>query len=441
MAVFQAAAHTAEGMQAGTVTAFLELHASPADRRPGGGRHDAGQFVADGLFPNAIQGTRRDRAVPGHAVGNTGQQLRGRPPVTHPLTSKIPIPCVHAQGDAFTIGQTLGRAAAHDIRQRVFATEEFQALQRRWRGTAYLQCLEDAARTAYPHFVREIEGIAAGAGEDFEALFIWNCRGDLRLPDDISPQADLAAASGCTTVMIPAAEGTDGPAVIAHNEDGSSNFMGHCFWFNVTPNDGPAFESFMYPGMLPGHTYGVNQAGLVQTINNVRVHDLKPGIPRHIVSRAVLACTTLDAALDILKRDHRASGFHHNLGQAGSRRVVSVEAPASGCHVREITTPTAHANHLMAEPFRELAQSITESSRGRQARAEEMIAKDALTDGDGPETILFERATPIYRANDEGDDNSQTLSTGVFNLHRDRVEYHIHATPEDRNSLSGTILI
>ena len=241
--------------------------------------------------------------------------------------------------------------------------------------------------------------------------------------------------------MIPAAEETDGPAVIAHNEDGSPNFMGHCFWINVMPDDGPAFESFMYPGMLPGHTFGVNQAGLVQTINNVRVHDLKPGVPRHIVTRAVLALTTLDAALDTLKRDDRASGFHHNLGQTGSRRVVSVEAPASGCHVHEVTTPTAHANHLIAEPFRELAQSITESSRGRQARAEEIIANGALTDGEGPEAILFERATPIYRANDGGDDYSQTLSTGVFNLYRDRVEYQIHAAPEDRNSLSGTILI
>jgi len=338
---------------------------------------------------------------------------------------------VEATGDPFAIGVALGRAAAADIRERSFATEEFRALKAKWLGTDYLGHLEAAARANYPQYLREIEGIAEGAGEAFETLFLWNCRGDLRLPENVSAETLLAAASGCTSVMVPASG--DGPAVIAHNEDGAPQLAGHCFWVSVKPDDGPAFESFMYPGMLPGHTFGLNGAGLVQAINNVRAHDLKPGIPRHIVCRAVLGAETLDGALAILQRHDRASGFHHNLGAAGSRRLVSVEAPASGCVMKEIEQPFAHANHLIAEPFADTPQEITGSSRDRQARAGVMVGE-----GTSPDAILFERETPVYRANDDGDDYSQTLATAVFELGETGVAWRIHASADERNTLEGT---
>lgn len=98
--------------------------------------------------------------------------------------------------------------------------------------------------------------------------------------------------------------------------------------------------------MLPGHTFGLNEAGIVQTINNVSPHDLQPVVPRQIICRAILEPRGLDEAVAILKRKYRASGFHHNLGEAKTRRLVSVEAPASGSAVREAASPLAHAKHL-----------------------------------------------------------------------------------------------
>jgi hypothetical protein len=350
---------------------------------------------------------------------------------------------VEAAGDHFTIGHALGEAAAADIRERSFATAEFRALAARWGGSSYLAQLEAAARAAYPEFVCEIEGMAAGAGLDFQSLFLWNCRGDLRLAEDAAPAVRAQAAEGCTTVMIPrrSEEGGEAPAIIAHNEDGAPELLGHCFWVSVTPDEGPGFESFMYPGMLPGHTLGLNDAGIVQTINNVRVHDLQPGIPRHIVCRAVLAAGSLDDALAILQRADRASGFHHNLGEAATGRLVSVEAPASGCDVKEVSKPAAHANHLIAATFKSLAQEVTGSSRDRQRRAKELVAAHPPADAGDAEAILFERETPIYRANDKGDDYSQTLTTGIFELYRDRVAWRLHMGPDGRDALKGSVSV
>lgn len=350
--------------------------------------------------------------------------------------SRNPITRVRAAGDPFAIGHALGKASAAALTARVFATEEYRALDAQWRGTDYLAELEAASRAAYPAYVREIEGIAAGAGQSFETIFLWNCRGDLRLPEGVSRATEEAAASGCTTIMIPA-DG-DRPAVIAHNEDGAAELLGVCLWVKVEPEGARAWSSFMYPGMLPGHTFGLNDAGVVQTINNIRAHDLKPGIPRQIVCRAILGSGGLDEAISILQRPDRASGFHHNLGEAGSQRLASVEAPASGCNVRWVGAPMAHANHLLEDAFTGLDQSITISSRARQGAADRMIAGGVLAGGRA-EDILFDTLTPIHCDKDRRDDYAQTLATGVFEMHGDRVDWTIHAEPDERNALSGTV--
>ncbi|MET2833062.1 C45 family peptidase [Mesorhizobium shangrilense] len=349
--------------------------------------------------------------------------------------SRNPISRVRAKGDAFSIGFALGQASASSFRERVLPTERYRALEARWLGSNYLKTLESAARAAYPRFVREIEGIAAGAGQDFQTVFLWNCRPDLRFPEDVSP-ATQAAAAGCTSLLIPA-EG-DGPAVIAHNEDGSAQFqfLGACFWVEVEPDEGPAWSSFMTPGMLPGETFGLNEAGLVQTINDITPQDLQPGVTRQIISRAILEARGLDEALEILRRKDRASGFHHNLGEAKTRRLASVEAPASGCAVREVASPRAHANHLLFREFDGLKQTIDPSSLVRQEGADRMIAEGALAGG--AEAVLFDETTPIYK---NGRDDAQTLATSIFALFPDRIEWRVHAVPHERDALNGTMRV
>lgn len=349
--------------------------------------------------------------------------------------SKNHISRVRAKGDAFSVGFTLGQASAAGFRERALGTEHFRALDARWRGSEYLKTLESAARAAYPRYMHEIEGIAAGAGQDFETVFLWNCRANLRLPEDVSPATKAVAATGCTSLLIPA-EG-NGPAVIAHNEDDASEFLGACLWVEVEPDEGLAWSGFTTPGVLPGSAFGLNEAGLVQTINNITPNDLQPGVPRSIICRAILDARGLDEAVEILRRKDRASGFHHNLGEAKTRRLVSVEAPASGCAVREIASPRAHANHLLCREFDGLKQTINLSSRDRQEAADRMIAEGVLAGG--AEAVLFDETTPIYKNRQE--DGSQTLATSVFAIFTDRVEWRVHAARDELDTLGGTMRV
>lgn len=346
---------------------------------------------------------------------------------------------ISATGAPYDLGYQIGEAVRHTVHSVSFHNTEFLTLEEKWLGSDYAAQLLAASKQTYPRYVKELEGMAAGADLPFERLFLWNCRGDLRLPDNAPPAVVNAAADGCTTLMIPGDLSSNSPHIIAHNEDGSDDLHGHCYWLKASPEEGPGFESYLYPGMMPGHTLGVNGAGLVQTINNIRVHDLKPGIPRHIISRAVLDCETLDQATDVLNRTDRASGFHHNLGQVGDDRLISVEAPASGCVVEQILQPSAHANHLIQERFSALAQSITESSLVRQQRASQMVEEGVHIER-GPEAILFDRSqagkTILRIPGDGSDDYGRTLVTGVFKIGSDAVDWALHDGPDQLNILS-----
>ena len=328
---------------------------------------------------------------------------------------------IEVAGDAYQVGRALGEAAARTIREIVFHLPRFEALEREWSGSDRLAALLGAARGTYPEYLREIEGIADGAGVDFHDIFLWNCRGDFPGGGDQQHAED----AGCTTVIIPARG--DQPAIIAHNEDDQAELDGRCFVVRVRPSTGIGYTSFYSPGLLPGHTFGVNEAGLVQTINHIRPYDQQIGIPRHIITRAVLGSTDLDAALAVLNRTDRASGFHHNLAQAGKAQLLSVEAPASRCAAHRITRVAVHSNHLVFSECADIDQEVTDSSARRQRRGEALISEGAL-EGRDASVVLGDDADPhlpICRKRRGGTDSGYTLATAEFTVARDRVDWRV----------------
>lgn len=335
--------------------------------------------------------------------------------------SRSALRALAASGDAYAVGRVLGEASAVALREVVPAIGRFRALMRDWSGTDRLRSLESAARAAWPRYVREIEGIADGAGIAFDTVFLWNCRGDLPGGGD---RAHRPEAAGSTTLTIPARGARLG--FIAHNEDDDPMLRGHCRIVDVRPDEGPGFVSFCSPGLLPGHAFAVNRAGLVQTVDDLGAEDQAIGVPRHLVSRAVLDCERLDTAVSTIAHAVRAGGFHHGLGCAGDRRILSVEAPASGCAVGAVGVANAHANHLLDERLAHVPQVIDPSSRSRQARADALIAGGAV-DEDDPLCVLGDvgGSLPIHRREKDAGDPGFTLATAMFRIAEDGVDYEV----------------
>ncbi|ACC74302.1 C45 family peptidase [Paraburkholderia phymatum] len=319
-------------------------------------------------------------------------------------------------GEPYEIGRQLGELARPAFDAYMRQSTAWRALQA-WRGHAFVQHLRDVACAHHPAQLAELDGMAAGLGWPAADVFLWNCRGEL-LHD---------TPDGCTTF----AAVRTGDTLIAHNEDGDPFLLGKGLLVDVRPPGKPGFISFYYPGSLPGHTFATNRAGLVQAINNLRIRHPVTGVPRMILSRAVLDTSTLDEAVRLLHDTPRASGFHHTLGTAGERRVISVEATAMRCSVESIGRVSGHANHMIHPGCDGEAQIVTDSSRDRQARIAALLeARGAQPDGSVLVDMLHDKAPaglPIYREDPDDPDDENTLATALFQIRDDGVALQVHA--------------
>jgi hypothetical protein len=252
----------------------------------------------------------------------------------------------------------------------------------------------------FPNYALELRGLADGLGLPFADVFAWNCRGELW----------AMAPDGCTTVQAPGVE----RQVIAHNEDGLPGFSGAGLLVRVEVAGAKPFVSFAYPGSLPGHTFALTGAGLVQAVNNIRVVGAAVGVPRMVLGRAVLDAPTIDAAIALLRDAPRTAGFHMSLGQRGDRRIVSIEFLHAAISVAEVTRYSVHANHIIHPALTETAQIVTGSSASRQRRGDALIEAGAE-----PLAILRDDADvalPIWRRAPHDPDAENTIATALFSI-------------------------
>ncbi|ATX67226.1 C45 family autoproteolytic acyltransferase/hydolase [Roseinatronobacter bogoriensis] len=328
---------------------------------------------------------------------------------------------VRAAGSPYEIGFALGRAGRGAVQQRLRPLEYWRAVTDE-RHQPLVTRLAGRTQALFPEIYAELEGLADGLDLPFMQVMAWNCRGDLmsNVPD------------GCTTVQLP------GPtAVLAHNEDGLPELHGSCFIAEVTGQTGAGFVACCYPGSLPGHTFAVSNAGLAQAVNNLRLRNVQPELPRMVLGRAVLECKTITEALALLARENACGGFHFTLAQAGEGALHSVEFGGGACSHKLIEGASGHANHALhhnAAP----QQTITHSSRDRQIRVQSLLdagVSDALrilrdTGGAG---------LPIHRTCSDDPDQENTLASAIISVNNYGVSWEFYDQSSSEPVYTGEV--
>ncbi|WP_417650010.1 C45 family autoproteolytic acyltransferase/hydolase, partial [Klebsiella quasipneumoniae] len=264
------------------------------------------------------------------------------------------------RGSAFAVGQQLGAFGREAWQTKIRQTALWQTVAA-LKTTEQTQRMRAAVQAQFPLIWQELEGMAEGLQAPVDEVFAWNCRGDLV----------RSTSDGCTTL---AGRSAEGELIIAHNEDGFPQLREDCAIVSITPDVGLAFTSFAYPGSLCGHTFAVNEKGIVNTVNNIRAVHRPDGMPRQILARASLNATTLEEAVTLLSATPRAGAFHHILGQMGDSRLFSVEATGSGSSVLALSATSGHANHLIHPQLAAIEQIVTGSSGSRQRRLDAWLA-------------------------------------------------------------------
>lgn len=332
--------------------------------------------------------------------------------------STNPVSWLKVSGPPFEIGLTMGKKGREAVHAHLIHSNVWSAITAEDHMQKVFRLMENT-KECFPDFYEELRGLAVGLELPFEDVFAWNCRGDIlaSVPD------------GCTTLQTPGDE-----ILISHNEDGLPFFRGHCFILDANPQLSEGFRAFCYPGSLAGHTFGWNNAGLVQAVNNLRLRNVDAIIPRMVLGRAVLSAKSLQDAVDALSDNPSCGGFHMTLAQAGKAELLSVEYGGGAISVVPVTERSGHANHAL-----HLAadrQIVTQSSGDRQAQVERLLLEthirdiDILRDTSGP-------GLPIRRDAPDDPDKENTLATCLFIVSKKAVKWRIYAEKEGRAVYKG----
>ncbi|WP_432726250.1 C45 family autoproteolytic acyltransferase/hydolase [Variovorax sp. W6] len=324
---------------------------------------------------------------------------------------------LEAGGSPFETGRTLGRFGAAAMQDYARQSPAWASVMHH-RGTPAAAAMSALVRSRFPRIWDELQGLATGLELPLEDVFLWNCRGDLW----------AMAPDGCTTVQ----ESTGTLRRITHNEDGDPAFAGHCAIAECTVEGSVPFTSFVYPGSLPGHTFAVTDGGLAMTVNNLRCLNVRPGVPRMVLTRALLEAASPQDVRELLASNERAGGFHLTVAHRTSPGLLSVEFSSGACSIVEIDGRRLHANHALHSSLRDLSQIVTGSSRHRQERGDALLAEDGATID--PLRLLADGSDasfPILRAAPDDSDAENTMATADIRIvaGASHIEWEVYEHP------------
>ena len=336
---------------------------------------------------------------------------------------------LHIPQDNYQAGFIIGQRSRKIMHEYVLTSRPWQFLKT-CIGSERLKIMENAARFAFPTYIDEMHGIADGCELPFSVVFLWNCRGDL------SP----FISDGCTTACAPSSQGI----LLGHNEDGDPKLRSHCFIAKREPDSNKlGFSSFTYPASINGHTFSVNSAGIVQLVDNIRSLEYGDGVPRQLLSRAILDCSNLDEAIATFKNCRRAGSFHHMLAQMGRKDAISVEYTPEELSIVRLSASYGHANHFIHPRFQNSKQRITRSSAARQTRIDDLCRKLSSPPGvDDIRQMLCDTENPelpIFRIDPDDPDKENNLATALFHVTPNTIHSKVYVAGNQAQAFSHNV--
>lgn len=270
---------------------------------------------------------------------------------------------------------------------------------------------------SFPFYIQEIEGLANGSGYDLDTIWAINLQCELEY---------IKEKDGCSSIYFK----DKNENYFLHNEDGHKANYGKMFIVLIKPPSKVNFISIVYPGLLPGNAPGINKEGIFQTTNYIGSIKVFEGVPRYVLSRAILEAKNLKEAKNIALYIPKAYPCHHNIGSFEDDKYISIEATPLSFDIIEPEGLYFHTNHLIFDktkdyPFEEKIYR-EKSSVSRY----EVIKKEVENLKEPKFADLFNILSSHKRKpyspcrHPEGDVEGQTLCTAHYDLKKKEVNFY-----------------
>jgi isopenicillin-N N-acyltransferase-like protein len=256
-----------------------------------------------------------------------------------------PIPVIEVSGTHRQVGHAIGEALRPTIQRLI--EQGRGALPAGIPRDDVMQkaqlCLTHT-RSVYPQYVEELEGLAEGAAVPFEEIFLSHC-------EELWEKGMWRGrARGCTDFAARGRATLGGATLLAHTNDLGPKSEKDLVILKVQAGDEPQFLGVSVGGL--GYSAGFNAAGVSLTGNELTSNDVRPGVPRLVVVRAILAARRLGEAMDACLLPQRASSYNNIIADQWGE-IYSMEGSATDCEPIYIEGDIlAHANHYVSPPMR-----------------------------------------------------------------------------------------
>jgi len=267
------------------------------------------------------------------------------------------------------IGEACREQVHHSINNaHKLLQDAYEHLQLSWEGaTMQARKYIPFAEERYPQYVEELMGIADGANASFDDVAVVNAMEAVT--------TDALHLTKCTSMAVNQERTDNQRVLLAHNEDWLPEDEPDLYIIHARPDDEAPFLAMTYGALLPN--IGLNANGIAQCCDSVYPSDSRIGIPRLVVSRAVLAAKTTSDAISSTLIHQRAAGYNHLLAHE-SGELYNVEVSARRFAVLGSEDGSmVHTNHYL-DPQMQTVELDTEeliNTRVRYFRARRLLCQ------------------------------------------------------------------
>jgi len=268
-------------------------------------------------------------------------------------------PHVRVRGGPRERGRQYGEQARDRIRASIAAYRDVFVHYAGWdwpRVTEEAHRFEGPIDDYNPAYLEEMRGIAEGAAVGFEDVLALNVRTEVMFAAK-AHEATSGSASGlggCSAFAVLPGASANGRLLIGQNWDWLLHSFRTVVVLEAQQDGAPDFVTVVEAGLLA--KTGLNSSG-IGLVTNALVTDGdrgEPGVPYHVVLRAILDCETISDALAAIQRRPRSSSANYLVAHEDGIAVDVEAAPGDFSRLFLLFPHSGvllHTNHFLSPAF------------------------------------------------------------------------------------------
>lgn len=256
-------------------------------------------------------------------------------------------------GSPYERGLQYGKATAHLVERSLFHYVEVfkQRAGLDWKAAKEIaRSYEAPIRAFLPDGLEEMRGIAEGAGIGLDDVLALNARSEIMFAGAQRHGLVTGSSMECTSFAVLPEASASGHIIVGQNWDWLPFASETVLLLECHRQDEPSYATVVEAGLLA--KVGFNEAGLGVCTNTLvsTKDDARPGVPYHVMLRALLDQETISAAVRLVSTAPRAFSANYLIAHADGF-AVDLETMPGGPQAMTAALPTAgriaHTNHFV----------------------------------------------------------------------------------------------